>query len=411
MGPISKVYGPEAFNYYTGNHLNRLSFLRDNYEFLNLALKHPSTRFMAIKKLDALMRPVKRDGVDHEFVFVGYEDVKDVVGDPFYAPEDQVVASWSSKRDAIGVKSVLVVFLGIDESKAGISFRDRYHGQAYFAVNLSPELATTDALKGSLDKILAGLPADSCFKHVRFGPTLDEPSYALYAQARMYVDWNNRNKFCGGCGARNMSVNGGCKLLCPSHDDGFEQPSCETRGTISNLSFPRTDSSIIVAVVNHSRDKLLLGANKRFPKGFYSCLAGYMEPAESVEECVRREVWEESGVKVGRVVVHSTQPWPYPANLMIGCIAEVDSEDPASHQIHLGHDPELVDAQWFSFDEIRQGLQRARQTGYDVSGGYVEGQIRLPKREAIAHVLLEAVVSEQVFLTHLCGGEEARTRL
>ena len=115
-----------------------------------------------------------------------------------------------------------------------------------------------------------------------------------------------------------------------------------------------------------------------------------MEPAESVEEAVRREVWEESGVTLGRVVIHSTQPWPYPANLMIGAIAQTI---PGGEEIVLKHDPELEDAKWLTFDEVREALRVGTSgLGDGPSEGYKEGGLRLPPRTAIANQLLEAVV-------------------
>ena len=85
------------------------------------------------------------------------------------------------------------------------------------------------------------------------------------------------------------------------------------------MSSPKT---VIMAVLSADSERVLLGRQKRWPKYWYSTLAGFVEPAESVEEAVRREIWEESGVTLGRVVIHSTQPWPYPANLMIGAIGQ-----------------------------------------------------------------------------------------
>ncbi|KAK5044989.1 NADH pyrophosphatase, partial [Cryomyces antarcticus] len=115
-------------------------------------------------------------------------------------------------------------------------------------------------------------------------------------------------------------------------------------------------------------------------------------PAESVEEAVRREVWEEAGVLLGRVVVHSTQPWPYPANLMIGAIGQAI---PEGEKIHLGHDAELDDAKWFDFDEIREALRIGTSGLYEDAGPeYKEGGLRLPPSTAIAHQLMAAV----------CGG-------
>jgi ADP-ribose pyrophosphatase YjhB (NUDIX family) len=109
-----------------------------------------------------------------------------------------------------------------------------------------------------------------------------------------------------------------------------------------------------MATVSSDGQRILLGRQKRWPPYWYSTLAGFLEPAESVEEAVRREVWEESGIKLGRVVVHSTQPWPYPANLMIGAIGQAI---PEGEKIDLGNDPELEDAKWFTLDEVREALR------------------------------------------------------
>ena len=146
-----------------------------------------------------------------------------------------------------------------------------------------------------------------------------------------------------------------------------------------------------MAIVSADGQRVLLGRQKRFPPNWYSTLAGFLEPAESIEEAVRREVWEEAGVRVGRVVIHSTQPWPYPANLMIGAIGQAI---PGGETIDLGNDPELEDAQWFSVEDVREGL-RVGTSGIGENAGpeYVEGNLRLPPVTAIANQLLGAVAS------------------
>ena len=144
-----------------------------------------------------------------------------------------------------------------------------------------------------------------------------------------------------------------------------------------------------MAIVNSTGDKLLLGRQKRWPPYWYSTLAGFAEPAESIEEAVRREVYEEAGVHVGRVVVHSTQPWPYPANLMIGAIGQAV---PGGEGVDLGHDPELDDARWFEFAEVRESLRVGTSgLGEDAGAEYVEGGLRLPPSTAIANQLMSAV--------------------
>lgn len=111
-----------------------------------------------------------------------------------------------------------------------------------------------------------------------------------------------------------------------------------------------------MAILSPTHTHVLLGRQRRWPADFYSTLAGFCEPAESLDEAVRRETWEESGVRVGRVVIHSTQPWPYPASLMIGAIGEAVV---GGDEIVLHHDPELVDARWFPLEEVRAALKKA----------------------------------------------------
>lgn len=208
------------------------------------------------------------------------------------------------------------------------------------------------------------------------------------------LDWNSRVPFCAQCGSKTLSVNAGTKRTCTPTDlaGGVlkERAPCASRQGVSNICFPRTDPTIIVAVVSADGTKLLLGRNKRFPPHWYSTLAGFLEPGESIEEAVRREVWEESGVKVSRVVIHSSQPWPFPSSLMIGAIAQAYPGD--GEKIDLGNDPELQDAKWFSFDEVREALTLGVSgLGEPAPEGYKEGGLRLPPQTAIANRLITAV--------------------
>lgn len=145
----------------------------------------------------------------------------------------------------------------------------------------------------------------------------------------------------------------------------------------------------------------MLGRQSRWPPSFYSTLAGFLEPGESIEEAVRRETWEESGVRVGRVAIHSSQPWPYPANIMVGCIGEAlapgeeaeEGEENEAEKIHLGHDPELQDAKWFGVDEVRKALGKAVMPGQEKNEhGFKESELRVPAATAIAHQLMLAAV-------------------
>lgn len=146
---------------------------------------------------------------------------------------------------------------------------------------------------------------------------------------------------------------------------------------------------MIMAIVSYDGTKLLLGRSNRYPPGWYSTLAGFLEPGESIEEAVRRETWEESGVHVGRVVIHSSQPWPYPANLMIGAIGQAT---PDGETINLGNDPELSDAKWYTFDEVREALESSASIAFGDPLPDGERKLRIPPQTAIANRLMAAVI-------------------
>lgn len=430
-GRLQQYYGPEPSTYYAGSHLNRVSFLRDDYKFLNLAVNHPQTRFLVLDNLNPplLVIPGSEDITSskveqwneprHAQQTISFltrsssPAIAEFIGNPFETEEVTQIENWDSKRDALGAdEKPLIVFLGLDTSADpanAVSYQKKdqdgtthvgevYKGQAYFAVDASSAYLKSEVLQSRAKAVLESPDlVKATYKLGRFQIRLSPSEASLYAQARMYVDWNARNRFCGGCGVPNMSVNGGCKLTCPGKDAGIDLPPCPTRGTISNLSFPRTDSSVIAAIVNYAGDKMLLGRNRRFPPGFFSCLAGFMEPAETVEDCVRREIWEESGVTVGRVIIHSTQPWPFPANIMIGCIGQVIDDSEAAHAIHLGHDPELEECSWYDIKKLSAAVELASQGSMGQRPvGLAEGQPQLPPPEAIAFTLIEAITSGRV---------------
>jgi NAD+ diphosphatase len=157
----------------------------------------------------------------------------------------------------------------------------------------------------------------------------------LLGYARAMVSWRRRHRFCGTCGSRTIAAKSGHVLVCTS-------PSCR------HEQFPRLDPAIIVLVSDGER--ALLGRQATWPLGRYSTVAGFVEPGESLEDAVAREVLEETGVSVDGIEYHSSQPWPFPASLMLGFTAHA-----LTHTVHL-HDRELEDARWFSRADIAAGL-------------------------------------------------------
>jgi NAD+ diphosphatase len=197
------------------------------------------------------------------------------------------------------------------------------------------------------------LPADGAsFADIRpMGGLLPEGEAAILAYARGLVHWQSRTRFCGVCGSPCVARQGGHVMHCTG---------CGTD------HFPRSDPAVIMLVLRE--DRALLGHAPRFPEGMYSTLAGFVEPGESLEEAVRREVLEEAGITVGAVSYHSSQPWPFPQSLMLGFHAEGLSETITFH------DDELADARWFTRAECRN----AEAHGF-----------RLPGPDSIARRLIE----------------------
>lgn len=181
------------------------------------------------------------------------------------------------------------------------------------------------------------------------------PVPSLLARGKMLLDWHSRHQFCANCGAKSISMKGGYVRHC---------------GICDTDHFPRVDPVVIMMVI--FENKCLLGRSASFLPGMYSALAGFMEPGETIEEAVRREVFEEAGIRVGDVEYIKSQPWPFPSSLMIGVIAQALNDD-----LNIEND-ELEDAKWFTKDEIKTVLG---------NGG--DDEFRVPEKLAIARHLLE----------------------
>ena len=176
------------------------------------------------------------------------------------------------------------------------------------------------------------------FQELRFLGTVLPPDEAnLVAHARALVLWHASQIFCGICGSVARPAAAGNSRICVND---------QCRREI----FPRVDPAIIVLVEDGER--CLLGRQQTWPEGRYSTIAGFVEPGESLEDAVRREVYEETNIRVGKVTYHSSQPWPFPSSLMLGFTARSRSTD-----IEL-NDGELEDAQWFTRDDLLSGFPK-----------------------------------------------------
>src|SRR5229473_4581910 len=170
------------------------------------------------------------------------------------------------------------------------------------------------------------------FEDLRLVASLLPPDEAgLLGYARAMISWRRRHRFCGSCGTKTIPAKGGHVLVCTNAGCRHEQ-------------FPRLDPAIIVLVSDG--DRALLGRQASWPIGRYSTIAGFVEPGESLEDAVAREVFEEMGIRVDAIEHHSSQPWPFPASLMLGFTAHA-----VTTEVHL-RDQELEDARWFTRAEL-----------------------------------------------------------
>jgi NAD+ diphosphatase len=236
-----------------------------------------------------------------------------------------------------------VVFLGVTEERA------------HFALDLSPIEAPLDMLQSPALAASGGAAAAMRFADLRqVGPRIERREGALLALARAMVFWHQRHRYCGLCGNPTRSEEAGHVRRCTN-------PDCNT------MHFPRTDPAVIMLVTDGRR--ALLGRSKNFVPGMYSTLAGFVEPGESLEDAVAREVREETGIEVGAVHYHSSQPWPFPANIMLGFYAEALTDEIA---VDYG---ELEDARWYERDWLLSHVD--------------DDAFRLPRLDSIARRLIE----------------------
>lgn len=301
-------------NVYSSSPLDRIAHRREDPAWIAEKLADPESLFVPVWRTKSLVRRTE-DGTP-EAVYISGAVAKSLLMND--GPENSPAKSpWA--------------FLGILEERA------------VFAIDISvaddpiPLLPETEGEFMDLRSVGWGVP---------------RPEASVLAHARGLLHWRARHKFCAVCGNPNEVRSAGHVLQCTV---------CQTQ------HFPRTDPAVIMLV--HRGDRALLGHSTRFPRAtMYSTLAGFVEPGETLEEAVRREVFEESGIQAGAVHYHSSQPWPFPGNIMLGFYAEALTEE-------ITIDPEeLKDARWFTREEMRNH----KDHGFD-----------LPRVDSIARRLIE----------------------
>lgn len=304
---------------FAGSELDRCEPLREDGAWLQARLADPSSRFIVYRDL----KPLMRVSPTLDVAYLGFEAVTEALagGSPWIF----LGTLGDSARFALAVADGETA----NELQAGYA-REEKHEAKYIDVR-------SIALQWG-------------------APDVDAGRGGIIAQGRALLDWHARHGFCAKCGAGTVMEKAGYLRRCQS-------------ATCAAEHFPRTDPVVIMLATRG--DQCLVGRQAGFPAGIYSALAGFMEPGETIEEAVRREIHEEAGISVGRVDYHASQPWPFPSSLMIGCFAEALSEEITLDQ------RELEDAMWMDRETIRKVLT-----------GEPGAPFGVPTRMAIAYTLM-----------------------
>ncbi|WP_373051160.1 NAD(+) diphosphatase [Thalassovita aquimarina] len=291
------------------------------------------------------------------------------------APEAVSIVLWRGKplisRDAARRPALTRVPMDhpvLQETRVGTIFLGREDSGPVFAHDISawtPEVFDDTALNSFLDRSEQHHPslnASDTFAELRAVMAQLSPRDAeLAATARALFGWHRSHRFCSQCGQESGMAMAGWQRDCPA---------------CGGHHFPRTDPVVIMLITRGN--SVLMGRSHGWPEGMYSLLAGFVEPGETIEAAVRRETWEEAGIRVGAVDYLASQPWPFPASLMIGCkgvaLSEAVTIDPK----------EIDDARWFTREEIMLSF----------SGGHPE--LKPARQGAIAHFLLRNWLADRV---------------
>lgn len=331
-------------NYFSREPLDRLSAKRMDSRWLLKKQSDPETVYLLFSKLSPMICSSSEEdktGVETRLCRFGYEAVKDLLEKPgsvlvFLGVErSRRIPGPSSELQPAACEPPGWFAVGSDGDPDGLLKRCREKHCSF------PKIPNRDLLK------------------------LSEDEAGMVAQARSTLAWHSRYSFCPTCGSDTRLDEAGYKRSCVNSE-------CRSLQGIHNTCYPRVDPVVIMLVVHPDQNQCLLGRKKVFPAGMFSCLAGFIEPGESMEAAVQREVQEESGVTVGPVQYVSSQPWPMPSSLMIGCLAIAVTTDIKVDQ------NEIEEAQWFTRQQVTDSL---------ISGP--RAAFTFPPRQTIAHQLIK----------------------
>lgn len=301
-----KSFGSQYKNHFTTSNLDRAADYRKDDNWIKEKINSKNSRFILIN--------------DSKNLFENEDLIK-----PVYLDLNEL--------NSLNVNFNNPIFLGIQNDKF------------YFAIELDK------------NKIINEIQIKKKGKFINLriaAPLLEQNDCALLGYGKAMIYWHYRHKFCGICGNPTESREGGNVLIC-------------TNKECMQHHFPRTDPAIIVLV--SYENKCLLGRQPQWPKGIYSTIAGFVEPGESLEDAVKREVMEETNIELTEIKYFASQPWPFPSSLMLGFFAEAINN---KIDVELN---ELEDAKWFTRESIIDGLKNNSlklSTKYSISFRLIE---------------------------------------
>lgn len=441
----------------TTTTLNRFSFLRNDSKFIDSLIKNSTspTRLVFFKQFEKnSIHPIvhfHKEPIDDNSV--QKSDPKLFVLELNNLPENlkKKFLNWSNKNinhDSDIRKELTLVFLGMDENNLNDKIKflscgneltstvktfsntddgnntkinnepisqteteiskldeyfqyEDYKGVPYFAVDL------TNCKE--LEEYILNFNSNSIqIDYLKSMPellNLTNNEASIFSYSKTYLDWLMRNQFCPGCGSKVIPIDAGTKLLCTNSEtieiNDNKVSACPVKQTsVNNVCFPRSDPVIIVGIISSDGKKILLGNNKRHAfrdakHKMYSCIAGFMEPGETIEEATIREIWEETGCKASNVKIMRSQPWPFPSSLMIGCLGIVEFNG-SNEKINLTHDEELEECYWFDVEDIKR-ITKIENLKSDIidKEEYLK-YVSLPTRKSIAFTLIDNVVNGNI---------------
>ncbi|XP_061874451.1 NAD-capped RNA hydrolase NUDT12 isoform X2 [Colius striatus] len=338
----------ECENYFGLTLLDRRSDKRTDSKWLSQKQSHPTTVYILFSNLSPLV--TSSGGIESsqqpevKLCRLSYKDVE----------------QWMKQTE-----EVTLVFLGV-ELQFHMNLLSACNGKVLQEVEEDGLVAWFALSVNSAEKYKQE-HEDHYFLHPPMPALLQLPEKeaGVVAQARSVLAWHSHYRFCPTCGSATKIVEGGYKKTCLKED-------CPSLQGVHNTSYPRVDPVVIMQVIHPDGNHCLLGRQKRFPPGMFTCLAGFVEPGETIEDAVRREVEEEAGIKIGQVQYVSCQPWPMPSSLMIGCLAVA-----VSTEIKVDKN-EIEDACWFTREQVMEVLIKGNQRSFFV-----------PPSQAIAHQLIK----------------------